>query len=122
MDDDLAVPTALAVVHGRVRAGNTAMSAGDHAAAADQAAVVRAMLAVLGLDPFAAPWVNAGSDDSLYAATDNLIAKLLADRNAARAAKDFATADAIRNNLAQAGFAIEDTPDGPVWSVSPVAQ
>jgi cysteinyl-tRNA synthetase len=122
MDDDLAVPTALAVVHGRVRAGNTALSAGDHSAAADQAAVVRAMLAVLGLDPFEAPWANAGSDDSLRAATDKLIAKLLADRNAARAAKDFATADGIRNALAEAGFAIEDTPDGPVWSVSGGAQ
>ena len=119
MDDDLGVPGALAVVHGRVRAGNSALADGDHAAAAAEAAVVRGMLAVLGLDPFVAPWTAAVPDDSLHAATDKLIAQLLADRAAARAAKDFATADAIRNTLAASGFAIEDTVDGPVWSVIP---
>ena len=119
MDDDLGVPGALAVVHGRVRAGNSALADGDHAAAAAEAAVVRGMLAVLGLDPFVAPWTAAVPDDALHAATDKLIAQLLADRAAARAAKDFATADAIRNTLADSGFAIEDTVDGPVWSVIP---
>jgi cysteinyl-tRNA synthetase len=119
MDDDLGVPAALAVLHGRVRAGNTAMAAGDQVTAGREAATVGAMLAVLGLDPFQAPWISGSAGDaSLRAATDQLIAQLLADRNAARLAKDFVTADAIRNKLAQAGFAIEDTPDGPLWSVS----
>jgi len=118
MDDDLGVPKALAVVHEKVKAGNAALAGGDHTAAAAQAAVVRAMLAVLGLDPFQSPWVDSAGDDALHGATDKLIAQLLADRNAARAAKDFATADVIRNTLAQAGFAIQDTVDGPVWSVS----
>jgi cysteinyl-tRNA synthetase len=118
MDDDLGVPRALAVVHDRVRVGNAALAAADHGAALTEAAQIRGMLAVLGLDPFEAPWVNAGSDDGLHAATDKLIAQLLADRAAARAAKDFATADSIRNALAQAGFAIEDTVDGPIWSVT----
>ena len=117
MDDDLGVPGALAVVHGRVRIGNTALSTGDHAIAAAEAAVVRGMLAVLGLDPFVAPWSEAKADDSLHVATDKLISRLLRERAAARAAKDFATADAIRLTLAQSGFAIEDTVDGPIWSV-----
>ncbi len=117
MDDDLGVPGALAVVHGRVRAGNAALSAGEHSTAATEAAVVRAMLSVLGLDPFVAPWTGGGNDGSLHAAADKLISRLLADRAAARAAKDFATADGIRATLADSGFAIEDTVDGPVWSV-----
>ncbi len=118
MDDDLGVPRALAVVFDRLRIGNAALSAGDHATAAVEAAQIRAMLAVLGLDPFAAPWVDAAGDDSLHAATDKLISQLLAERTAARGAKDFARADEIRKTLAQAGFAIEDTVDGPLcpWS------
>lgn len=119
MDDDLGVPRALAFVHDRVRIGNAALASGDHAVAAAEAAGIRSMLAVLGLDPFVAPWVDAGNDGSLRRATDKLIAQLLADRAAARAAKDFATADSIRKTLAQAGFAIEDTVDGPVWTVNP---
>jgi cysteinyl-tRNA synthetase len=59
LDDDLAVPQALAVVHESVTEGNTALAAGDLAGAAKQAESVRAMLAVLGLDPFAAPWATA---------------------------------------------------------------
>ncbi len=119
MDDDLGVPKALAVVHDRVRIGNAALQARDHTAAATEAGRIRAMLAVLGLDPFAAPWADARTDDSLRMATDKLIRQLLDERAAARAAKDFARADEIRKTLAAAGFAIEDTVDGPVWSVNP---
>ncbi len=118
MDDDLGVPKALAVVHDVVRQGNSAMAGGRHPDALELASSVRAMLGVLGLDPFSAPWVGTGADDRLTEATDALIQQLLADRAAARAAKDFATADAIRNRLVAAGFAIEDTPDGPLWSVA----
>jgi cysteinyl-tRNA synthetase len=118
MDDDLGVPKALAVVHDQVRAGNAALDSRDHRTAASEAATIRAMLAVLGLDPFAAPWVGMGNDDSLHGATDKLISALLAERAAARAAKNFARADEIRRSLAQAGFGIDDTVDGPVWSVN----
>ncbi len=117
MDDDLAVPRALAVVHDRVRAGNTALSAGDDDAARAHGAVVRGMLAVLGVDPFTAPWSTAGTDHRLHTATDHLITGLLEQRNAARAARDFATADTIRDRLAGAGIAVTDTADGPVWSL-----
>jgi cysteinyl-tRNA synthetase len=124
MDDDLGVPRALAVVYDAVRAGNTAAAAGDWPAALTSAGLVRGMLAVLGLDPFAAPWVGsgagvgAGAGHALIDATGALLGEFLAERTAARATKDFATADAIRDRLARAGFAIEDTPDGPVWSVA----
>jgi cysteinyl-tRNA synthetase len=121
MDDDLAVPRALAVVHDRVRSANSAAASGDWTSAASAAAEVRGMLAVLGLDPFAAPWASAVASDAprLVAATSALLAEFLSERTAARAGRDFATADAIRNRLAAAGFAIEDTPDGPVWSLAP---
>jgi cysteinyl-tRNA synthetase len=76
------------------------------------------MLAVLGLDPLAPNWV-AGSDDSgLRRAVDSLVEALVASRQAARAARDFATADAIRDQLAAAGIELEDTSDGARWTVS----
>jgi cysteinyl-tRNA synthetase len=118
MDDDLGVPRALAVIHERVRAGNAALSAGDHDAAVEIAEAVRAMVAVLGIDPWAAPWATGGEDHRLIDATGHLIEALLVERSTARAERDFARADAIRVRLAEAGFAIEDTKDGPVWSVA----
>lgn len=122
MDDDLAVPRALAVVHDAVRAGNSAVAAGDWDLALRLAGSVRGMLAVLGLDPFAAPWAadgrSTGSNEALVDATGALLGEFLSERTEARAAKDFARADAIRDRLARAGFAIEDTPDGPVWTVA----
>ncbi len=42
---------------------------------------------------------------------------LLAERTAAREAKDWARADAIRDRIAAAGIEVEDTPTGPKWSV-----
>jgi len=85
---------------------------------------VRAMVRVLGLDPWAAPWADTGEDRRLVDATGKLIDALLVERTEARSARDFAKADAIRVRLAEAGFAIEDTKDGPVWSVAgrPIGQ
>jgi cysteinyl-tRNA synthetase len=81
---------------------------------------VLAMLDVLGLDPADPAWPSAGhSDDArLSAAVDSLVAGLLADRTEARAAKDWARADAIRDTIAAAGIDVEDTPDGPKWTLS----
>jgi cysteinyl-tRNA synthetase len=122
MDDDLSVPRALAVAHDAVRARNTASSNGDWHTAAARADEVRAMLAVLGLDPFAEPWARGdashASDARLRAAVGTLLSGMLGERTAARQARDFHAADAIRDRLARSGFAIEDTPDGPVWSVT----
>jgi len=118
MDDDLRVPRALAVVHAQVRGGNAALAASDDTVAQELASSVRAMLAVLGLDPWAAPWAERHQDRRLVEATGRLLDGLLAERAQARAERDFARADEIRNRLATAGFAIEDTKDGPVWSVA----
>jgi len=118
LDDDLAVPQALAVVHEAVTDGNTALAAGDRPGAAKQAESVRAMLAVLGLDPLAAPWA-AAADAGLRGVVDALVGVALGQRRAARARKDYAAADAIRDELREAGVMVEDTPDGPRWELAP---
>ncbi len=117
MDDDLAVPSALAVVHEAVTEGNSALASGDVAGAAKHAAAVRAMMAVLGLDPLAEHWSGAGTDTSLRPVVDALVTVALRQRQAARERKDFAAADAIRDGLADAGIAVEDTPRGPRWEL-----
>ena len=116
LDDDLAVPQALAVVHESVTEGNTALAAGDLAGAAKQAESVRAMLAVLGLDPFSASWSTA-ADTGLRDVVDALVSVALEQRQAARARKDYATADAIRDQLLEAGIVVEDTAAGPRWEL-----
>jgi cysteinyl-tRNA synthetase len=115
MDDDLGVPAALAAVHGCVREGNTALEAGDHTAALGAASSVRAMLDVLGVDPLDERWVSpaAGGGHALGVLVD----ATLAQRTTARAAKDWTTADAVRDLLALAGIDVTDTPDGPRWTV-----
>jgi cysteinyl-tRNA synthetase len=118
MDDDLRVPKALAVVHEMVRAGNAALAASDAATAQELASSVRAAMAVLGLDPWATPWVSRRENRQLVEASGRLLDGLLAERAQARRDRDFARADEIRGQLAAAGFAIEDTKDGPVWSVA----
>jgi len=117
LDDDLGVPQALAVVHEAVREGNTALAAGDTAGAGKQAASVRAMLAVLGLDPFAAPWADS-ADAGLRDVVSALVGVALEQRQAARARKDYAAADSIRNQLLAAGIVVEDTPAGPRWELA----
>ena len=80
---------------------------------------VLAMLDVLGLNPADPAFANpTGSDDAkLGAAVDALVAGLLEERAAARADKDWSRADAIRDRIAAAGIEVEDTPDGPKWTV-----
>ena len=116
LDDDLGVPQGLAELHGAVRAGNTALDAGDSDAARERAAEVAAMLGALGLDPRASEWAAAGPGPEA-AALDALVRELLEQRQAARAAKDFAGADGVRDRLATAGITIEDTPAGARWRI-----
>jgi cysteinyl-tRNA synthetase len=80
-------------------------------------AQVRAMLDVLGLDPLAANWVTAGADDDLHAMVGALVGVALDQRQAARDRKDWDAADAIRDSLLAAGVHIDDTPDGPRWTI-----
>jgi cysteinyl-tRNA synthetase len=119
MDDDLGVPHALALLHETVREGNAGLAVADAAGTAKHLAEARAMLAVLGLDPLAAPWSGEQSGGDLRAVVDALVSVALEQREAARARKDYAAADAIRAQLARAGVAVEDTPRGPRWELSP---
>jgi cysteinyl-tRNA synthetase len=105
-------------VHEAVRQGNTALAAGDDDAVAAAVGSVRAMLGVLGLDPLDPRWTGGGADDRLAEATDGLVSLALQQRQAARARKDFAAADAIRDQLAALGVQVEDTPSGPRWELS----
>lgn len=120
MDDDFAVPQALAVIHTTVRQGNAALGDDDKDTAVTAVADVRAMLGVLGLDPFDPQWAAsgvAGRTGELHEVVDSLVRLVLDQRQAARARKDYATADAIRDELKQAGLIIEDTPSGPRWEL-----
>lgn len=113
LDDDLGVPQALATLHETVRAGNSAIDAGDTAAAIAAARAVTAMLGVLGLDT-AAPAAATGAVDT---ALDALVQEMIAQRARARADKDWAAADRIRDAVAAAGITLEDTPAGTNWSI-----
>ena len=116
MNDDIAVPKALAEIHTTVRAGNKALAAGDEAEARTLASQVRAMAHVLGFDPL--EWEDGAQASGADAALDALVQAELERRTQARADKDFATADAVRDRLAAAGITITDTPDGPTWSLA----
>ena len=120
MDDDLGVPQALAVVHDTVREGNAALAAGDLDTARSSAASVVAMLDVLGVNPYASPWNTAGSgdDEQLRTAVDHLVVGLLEARAKARESKDWAAADAIRDQLGTAGIVVDDTSGGSRWSLA----
>jgi cysteinyl-tRNA synthetase len=118
MDDDLGVPQALAVVHDTVREGNAALTAGDVAALHTHRDAVVAMLDVLGVNPYSDTWTSSSNgDDRLRVAVDALVQGLLVARAEARAAKDWASADAIRDQLKNAGIVVDDTAGGSRWSL-----
>jgi len=118
MDEDLGVPAALAAMHASVRDGNQALAAADKAAARASLVQARAMLDVLGLDPLAPPWAGgSGSGDRLRDVVGSLVKLTLQQRDAARARRDYATADAIRDGLDEMGIGVEDTPEGPRWEL-----
>ncbi|CAN3702623.1 Cysteine--tRNA ligase [Microbacterium sp. MM2322] len=114
MDDDLGVPQALAVLHETVRAGNAAIDGHDLDAAITAHRSVVAMLGILGLDA-SEPAVATGSTDM---ALDALVQTMIAQRSQARADKDWAGADRIRDAIAAAGITLEDTPAGTHWSIN----
>ena len=79
------------------------------------------MLDVLGLDPLAPHWSGSGSGsgsgERLRQAVGSLVKLTLDQRDAARARRDYATADAIRDGLEEIGVVVEDTPQGPRWEL-----
>lgn len=118
MDEDFSVPRALAEIHNAVRAGNTALTAKDLAGAQRLAGSVRAMTDVLGIDPQSPTWsAGASTSDAALTALDVLVHAELDRRTTARAGKDWASADAVRDRLTAAGVEVTDTPDGPQWSL-----
>ena len=111
MNDDLAVPQALAFIAESMRIGNS--SAEDKKVIAKTAGEIRGALSILGCDPKDAVFASSKSNDS---AMDGLIKLALDQREAARLRKDFATADQIRDQIAALGITVEDTANGPRWS------
>ena len=118
MNDDLAVPAALASISEALRAGNSAITAGDKAVIKSAANEIRGALEILGCDPFDAVFASSGGSDDMTAALDGTIKLALEQRAAARERKDFAASDSIRDGLAALGITIEDTAQGPRWSIT----
>jgi len=116
MNDDLAVPTALAGISESLRQGNTALTANDKKGIEKSASEIRGALSIFGCDPFDAAFVQGASADQ--SVLDGLVALALDQRAAARERKDFASADAIRDQIAALGVILEDTPQGTRWSLS----
>ncbi len=115
MNEDLAVPTALAVISEILKSGNTALAANDLDEVKRAASEIRGALSILGCDPFDPIFAT---DSSSSAETlDGLVSLALEQRQAARARKDFAASDAIRDQLAALGVVIEDTASGTRWSI-----
>ena len=116
MDNDLALPAALAVLHASVRAGNHALESGDKDETAARLREVLAMTDVLGLNPL--NWRDRTARSTQLTDTVNRLVRLaLEQRQAARERKDYAASDAIRQSLAAAGVLVEDTPGGPRWKL-----
>ena len=117
MNDDLAVPAALATISENLRLGNQAITDNDKAAVSKNADEIRGALEILGCDPFDSVFASSGGTD-LTEALDGVIKLALAERASARERKDFAASDAIRDGLAALGITIEDTAQGPRWSIN----
>jgi len=117
LNDDLAVPQVLAQISEWLKLGNSALSASDNAQVAKYASYIRAALSIIGTDPFDSAYSSSSSAD-LTGAVDGLISLLLEQRSAARARKDFAAADQIRDQIIAMGISIEDRADGVRWSIN----
>ncbi|MDO5740679.1 MAG: cysteine--tRNA ligase [Ornithinimicrobium sp.] len=123
LDDDLNVPEALAVVFATVREGNKAIEAQpdgiDKETTEHHLVQLIAMLDVLGINPLDPAWGSAssGADDTTTQVLSGLVEQRLAAREQARKDKDFAEADAIRDQLTALGVVIEDTPTGARWAL-----
>jgi len=121
LGDDLNTPRAVAVLHDAVRAANRLLDAGQSAQAKVAAAGLREAARVLGLlasDPATILTSWRGSRALAAGLSSAEVELLIEARNAARRARDFKTADAIRGRLVEAGIDLKDRPDGQTdWSV-----
>lgn len=117
MNDDLGTPGAVAALFETIRAGNQALTGGDPEAVAAHLASVTTMLDVLGLNPEAPEWAASSAETDLTPVIDGLVSYLLEQRQQARAEKNWAQADTIRDTLAGLGLEITDTPEGAKWAL-----
>lgn len=115
LDDDMNIPRALAALHEQTRAGNAALAAG--ADASECANAVWAMANVLGLISLM-NLDGSGASGAEHQALDALIHTILEQRASARAEKDWATADRMRDVLAAAGITVKDGAQGSTWSLN----
>jgi len=118
MNDDLNLPIALGVIHETVREGNAAFDSKDVNAARESFVSVLGMTNILGINPLDGTWGSASANEAEHQALDTLIQSLIEERNAARAAKDFAKADQLRDLISAAGITLEDAADQTHWSVN----
>jgi cysteinyl-tRNA synthetase len=118
LNDDLAVPIAVAEVHAARAEGNRALDSGDHETAMAHAASIRAMMDILGCDPLNERWELRDETSAALSAVDVLVQWALVSRAEARSRQDWAQADQIRDRLKEAGVVVTDTADGPQWSLS----
>lgn len=115
LNDDMNIPRALAVLHEQTRAGNAALAAG--ADASEYANAVWAMANVLGLTSLM-NLDGSGASGAEHQALDALIHNILEQRASARAEKDWATADRMRDVLTAAGITVKDGAQGSTWSLN----
>ncbi|MCD2171121.1 MULTISPECIES: cysteine--tRNA ligase [Microbacterium] len=116
MDDDLSVPRALAAIHTSIRSGNALLDAGKYDEAKQDVSDVQQMTLLLGINPHSPQWSSVGGGAET-AALDTLVQTMITQRAHARADKDWAAADRIRDAIAAAGITLEDTPAGTHWSI-----
>jgi cysteinyl-tRNA synthetase len=116
MNDDLNMPSALAVLHETVRAGNTALDAENMNEAAEAYFAVLGILNVLNINPLDAIWQTKGSAEA-HSALDKLVQTMIEQRKTARDNKDFETSDRIRDQLKIAGITLEDEAGSTNWSL-----
>lgn len=109
MDADLNVPGALAVIHERVRVGNTAFDSKDEAKLFECVEQVKAMVHVLGL-------TFAYQESLISEELTKQVEDLIQQRHDAKLAKDFARADRIRVELEELGVTLKDMKDATMWS------
>ena len=117
MDDDLNIPAALAVLHETVRAGNTALAAGDRDAVQDAFLAAMGMTEALGINPLDAQWQQGSGSAAELGALEVLVTAQLEARARARAEKNWAESDRIRDLLAEAGVEVADSATGSTWSL-----
>ena len=109
MDDDFSTPTALDNAFSLIRSANSDLDNSDLVAAGLKSRTAVQMFSVLGIE------IGSQEAETNVGPTDQEIEDLLEQRAQARADKDFATADRIRDELASADVVIEDSVNGVVW-------